>query len=140
MVSLNYKIIIFISASFLITGAHAHNRYSTSFARHIGRRLQCGIIENLVANPHACRKKCTETLKCFSVNTHQAVNGTAICELVKGSKDSFENDDCFEWKTGWEHDELEVRVLCCCFFSSDLVSFYSYFSECRMILLVFGFI
>lgn len=75
--------------------------------RQFDRRLGCGIIKTVVAHHIDCQELCADTLTCFSTNTYN--NGKDICELVSGTKASFD-EECFEKKEGGIHSELSVGV------------------------------
>jgi hypothetical protein len=91
---------------------HAQKQCSNfAFSRDINLKLKCGIFKTLFANPMQCQKECVATLSCFSINTYQSENGTEICELIKGSKNSFEMTACIVRKEGSEHNELTVSRL-----------------------------
>ena len=80
-------IIVFVTG--FIPTTNAQNQCSgASYSRHINWELQCGVFKTLAANSMDCQKQCTATLNCFSVNTYRSDNGTEMCELIKGSKDS----------------------------------------------------
>ena len=102
-------IILYIYASHLVSKAQTQNACSgANYARHINRRLRCGIFKTLPLNWVDCPKQCTSTLQCFSVNTYRSQQGKEICELVRGTKDSFQDEGCLEMKDGSEHFELMV--------------------------------
>ena len=96
----SYFAILFAKGRSLCLGA--------SYIRQVGGRLRCGIFKTLNLNMIECQEECTATINCFSANTYQNDNGTEICELVRGTRDSFQNKSCFGMEAGKEYNELKV--------------------------------
>ena len=82
--------------------------FGVLYSDYINLRLTCGIFKTLALNSVDCHKMCSITLNCFSVNTYQSNNGTEICELARGTNNSFEDERCLVLKNGSKYSELVV--------------------------------
>ncbi|XP_020901155.2 uncharacterized protein LOC110239757 [Exaiptasia diaphana] len=90
-----------VAATAVVDNAFSLARFGV---RHVDKRLRCGIFKTLAAHHVDCQELCADTLNCFSTNTYK--NGTDVCELVRGTKNSFDDKECFEKKDGGIHSEL----------------------------------
>ena len=77
-----------------------------AFDRTMDQKLTCGIFKTVAADLFICSKLCADTIKCFSTNTYEADNGTEMCDLIKGSKESLKY--CFVGQQGSVYNEITV--------------------------------
>lgn len=105
-------LITLVCTAVLVRKNKAENLCSgASFYRYINKHLHCGVFKSLVANSMDCQKLCADTSNCLSVNTYWSDNGAEICELNKGTRDSFFDNSCFVEIRGHEHFEIQVSDL-----------------------------